>query len=111
MCRRCFVEADGLQGEFHFPIVFYLRFPTLFLVLNLKCSGVPVSGKDLGEAKRCLEPCRLNRRNTWLACNASWLALGQAEGVFNPAKSCIKVFPFHEQRRFVLYTFTQSDEA
>ncbi|MDA0306628.1 MAG: 4Fe-4S dicluster domain-containing protein [Proteobacteria bacterium] len=35
----------------------------------------------------------------------------QAEGVFNPAKSRIKVFNFHDQGRFVPYTCTQCDEA
>ena len=35
----------------------------------------------------------------------------QAEGVFNPAKSRIKVFSFHEQGRFVPYTCTQCAEA
>jgi carbon-monoxide dehydrogenase iron sulfur subunit len=33
------------------------------------------------------------------------------EGVFNPAKSRIKVFAFHEEGRFVPYTCTQCDEA
>lgn len=33
------------------------------------------------------------------------------EGVFNPAKSRIKVFTFHEEGRFVPYTCTQCDEA
>jgi Fe-S-cluster-containing hydrogenase component 2 len=34
-----------------------------------------------------------------------------AEGVFNPSKSRIKVFTFHEQGRFSPYTCTQCDEA
>lgn len=33
------------------------------------------------------------------------------EGVFNNAKSRIKVFNFHEEGRFVPYTCTQCDEA
>jgi len=33
------------------------------------------------------------------------------EGVFNPSKSRIKVFNFHDQGRFVPYTCTQCDEA
>ena len=33
------------------------------------------------------------------------------EGVFNPAKSRIKVFTFHEEGRFVPYTCTQCAEA
>jgi Fe-S-cluster-containing hydrogenase component 2 len=33
------------------------------------------------------------------------------EGLFNPSKSRIKVFNFHEQGRFVPYTCTQCDEA
>ena len=33
------------------------------------------------------------------------------EGVFNPAKSRIKVFTFHHEGRFVPYTCTQCDEA
>lgn len=33
------------------------------------------------------------------------------EGVFNTAKSRIKVFTFHEEGRFVPYTCTQCDEA
>lgn len=33
------------------------------------------------------------------------------EGVFNPAKSRIKVFSFHEEGRYVPYTCTQCDEA
>ena len=32
-------------------------------------------------------------------------------GVFNPAKSYIKVFTFHQEGRFVPYTCTQCDEA
>ena len=34
-----------------------------------------------------------------------------AEGVFNPSKSRIKVFTFHEEGRFVPYTCTQCTEA
>ncbi|EIJ34838.1 4Fe-4S dicluster domain-containing protein [Thiothrix nivea] len=33
------------------------------------------------------------------------------EGVFNPARSRIKVFTFHHDGRFVPYTCTQCDEA
>jgi Fe-S-cluster-containing hydrogenase component 2 len=33
------------------------------------------------------------------------------EGLFNPSKSRIKVFNFHDQGRFVPYTCTQCDEA
>ena len=33
------------------------------------------------------------------------------EGVFNPSKSRIKVFNFHDEGRFVPYTCTQCDEA
>ena len=33
------------------------------------------------------------------------------EGVFNPAKSRIRVFDFHQNARFVPYTCTQCDEA
>ena len=33
------------------------------------------------------------------------------EGIFNPAKSSIKVFNFHDEGRFVPYTCTQCDEA
>jgi len=33
------------------------------------------------------------------------------EGIFNPAKSRIKVFNFHDQGRMVPYTCTQCDEA
>jgi len=33
------------------------------------------------------------------------------EGVFNPAKSRIRVFDFHEEARFAPYTCTQCDEA
>ena len=40
-----------------------------------------------------------------LAC--SW----ENEGVFNTAKSRIKVFTFHQEGRFVPYTCTQCDEA
>ncbi|MEX0950655.1 MAG: 4Fe-4S dicluster domain-containing protein [Gammaproteobacteria bacterium] len=35
----------------------------------------------------------------------------RAEGVFNPAKSRIKIFTFHEEGRFVPYTCTQCTEA
>ncbi len=35
----------------------------------------------------------------------------ESEGVFNPSKSRIKVFNFHEQGRFAPYTCTQCDEA
>jgi len=35
----------------------------------------------------------------------------QAEGVFNPSKSRIRVFTFHEEGRFVPYTCTQCAEA
>jgi len=35
----------------------------------------------------------------------------QAEGVFNPSKSRIKIFTFHEEGRFVPYTCTQCSEA
>ena len=35
----------------------------------------------------------------------------ESEGIFNPAKSRIKVFNFHDQGRFVPYTCTQCDEA
>jgi Fe-S-cluster-containing hydrogenase component 2 len=35
----------------------------------------------------------------------------QAEGVFNPAKSRIKIFSFHHEGRFVPYTCTQCAEA
>lgn len=35
----------------------------------------------------------------------------RAEGVFNPAKSRIKIFTFHEEGRFVPYTCTQCAEA
>ena len=34
-----------------------------------------------------------------------------AEGVFNPSRSRIKVFTFHEAGRFAPYTCTQCDEA
>lgn len=34
-----------------------------------------------------------------------------AEGVFNPSKSRIKVFTFHDEGRFVPYTCTQCAEA
>ncbi|RLA20729.1 MAG: (Fe-S)-binding protein [Gammaproteobacteria bacterium] len=34
-----------------------------------------------------------------------------AEGVFNPSKSRIKIFPFHDEGIFVPYTCTQCDEA
>jgi len=33
------------------------------------------------------------------------------EGMFNPAKSRIKVFSFHDEGRYVPYTCTQCDEA
>lgn len=33
------------------------------------------------------------------------------EGTFNPAKSRIRVFDFHEEARFVPYTCTQCDQA
>ena len=33
------------------------------------------------------------------------------EGTFNPSKSRIRIFDFHEQGRFVPYTCTQCDEA
>ena len=35
----------------------------------------------------------------------------ESEGVFNPAKSRIKVFTFHEEGRFAPYTCTQCAEA
>ncbi len=35
----------------------------------------------------------------------------QAEGVFNPAASRIKIFTFHDEGRFVPYTCTQCAEA
>jgi len=35
----------------------------------------------------------------------------QAEGVFNPSKSRIKIFIFHDEGRFVPYTCTQCAEA
>jgi Fe-S-cluster-containing hydrogenase component 2 len=35
----------------------------------------------------------------------------QAEGAFNPSRSRIKVFTFHEAGRFAPYTCTQCDEA
>ena len=35
----------------------------------------------------------------------------QAEGLFNPAKSRIKIFTFHHEGRFVPYTCTQCAEA
>ncbi|MDC0948248.1 4Fe-4S dicluster domain-containing protein [Gammaproteobacteria bacterium] len=35
----------------------------------------------------------------------------EAEGVFNPSKSRIKIFNFHEAGRFVPYTCTQCAEA
>jgi carbon-monoxide dehydrogenase iron sulfur subunit len=35
----------------------------------------------------------------------------QAEGVFNPATSSIKIFTFHHEGRFVPYTCTQCSEA
>ena len=33
------------------------------------------------------------------------------EGLFNPAKSRIKIFDFHDEGRFVPYTCTQCDQA
>ncbi len=33
------------------------------------------------------------------------------EGIFNPSKSRIKVFTFHDEGRFVPYTCTQCSEA
>jgi len=35
----------------------------------------------------------------------------EQEGLFNPSKSRIKVFSFHDEGRFVPYTCTQCDEA
>ena len=35
----------------------------------------------------------------------------EKEGVFNPAKSRIRVFDFHTEARFVPYTCTQCDQA
>ena len=35
----------------------------------------------------------------------------QAEGAFNPSASRIKIFPFHQEGRFVPYTCTQCAEA
>ena len=35
----------------------------------------------------------------------------EADGVFNPSRSRIKVFPLHEEGRFVPYTCTQCAEA
>ena len=35
----------------------------------------------------------------------------EQEGLFNPSKSRIKVFNFHDEGRFVPYTCTQCDEA
>ena len=35
----------------------------------------------------------------------------EAEGVFNPAKSRIRIFDFHTEGRFVPYTCTQCDQA
>ena len=35
----------------------------------------------------------------------------EGEGLFNPAKSRIKVFTFHDEGRFVPYTCTQCEEA
>ena len=35
----------------------------------------------------------------------------ESEGIFNPSKSRIKVFNFHEHGRFAPYTCTQCDEA
>lgn len=52
---------------------------------------------DAGKCTNCMQ-CEL-------ACSF------QSEGVFNPAKSRIKVFTFHEQARYVPYTCTQCAEA
>ena len=52
---------------------------------------------DPGKCTGCLQ-CEL-------ACSF------ENEGVFNPSKSRIKVFNFHDQGRFVPYTCTQCDEA
>ena len=52
---------------------------------------------DPGKCTGCLQ-CEL-------ACSY------ENEGIFNPAKSRIKVFNFHDQGRFVPYTCTQCDEA
>ena len=52
---------------------------------------------DAGKCTGCLQ-CEL-------ACSY------QGEGVFNPARSRIKIFNFHDQGRFVPYTCTQCDEA
>ena len=46
------------------------------------------------------------------ACRQCELACSyQAEGVFNPSVSRIKVFTFHEEGQFVPYTCTQCAEA
>lgn len=52
---------------------------------------------DPGKCTGCLQ-CEL-------ACSY------EQEGVFNPSKSRIKVFNFHDEGRFVPYTCTQCDEA
>ena len=52
---------------------------------------------DAGECTNCLQ-CEM-------ACSY------ENEGVFNPAKSYIKVFTFHAEGRFVPYTCTQCAEA
>ena len=52
---------------------------------------------DPGKCTGCLQ-CEL-------ACSY------ENEGVFNPAKSRIKVFTFHEEGRFVPYTCTQCADA
>ncbi len=52
---------------------------------------------DPGKCTGCLQ-CEL-------ACSY------ENENVFNPAKSRIKVFNFHDEGRFVPYTCTQCDEA
>ncbi len=52
---------------------------------------------DAGKCTGCLQ-CEM-------ACSY------ENEGVFNPARSRIKVFTFHEEGQFVPYTCTQCDEA
>ena len=52
---------------------------------------------DAGKCTNCLQ-CEM-------ACSY------ENEGVFNPAKSYIKVFTFHAEGRFVPYTCTQCAEA
>ena len=52
---------------------------------------------DPGKCTNCLQ-CEM-------ACSY------ENEGVFNPAKSRIKVFTFHDEGRFVPYTCTQCAEA